>query len=429
MKNKSPKTDKSVSENIVGKIKDEAEKKALKLDEKGTRVFLDPSSPSNWAVVRVVLITLLFLYLLSFVATLIVSLTHLFFMIVLAIFFAYLIDPLVEVIRRPFIERNRDSIMPRPLAIAIAYLLIFTVIGVAIASLTPKVVNQAEQFAANFPGYIASVQERINNFNDQYIKYRLPQAIQDSANVRMKEFIEEFGKTSTSFAGAIALAVVTYIPWVILVPVLSFFFLKDANLFRVSILKIVPSGSWRDRIESVIADFNKTLAAYTRAQLTSCVFIGTICTIGFYLIGLDYALLLGILAGILEFIPLIGPLMIALTATLVGGFSDNPWHALYVIIFLAVLRIVQDYFLYPRIVRGGIHLHPLAIILSVLAGEQIAGIPGVFLSIPVVALLTVLYKHILEHSGSKGLLTGMLAPAANKTAQMPAAEPLEKPQI
>lgn len=223
MKNKSPETDKSVSENIVGKIKDEAEKKALKLDEKGTRVFLDPSSPSNWAVVRVVLITLLILYLLSFVATLIVSLTHLFFMIVLAIFFAYLIDPLVEVIRRPFIERNRDSIMPRPLAIAVAYLLIFTVIGVAVASLTPKVVNQAEQFAANFPGYIASVQERINNFNDRYIKYRLPQAIQDSANVRMKEFIEEFGKTSTSFAGAIALAVVTYIPWVILVPVLSFF--------------------------------------------------------------------------------------------------------------------------------------------------------------------------------------------------------------
>jgi len=66
--------------------------------------------------------------------------------------------------------------------------------------------------------------------------------------------------------------------------------------------------------------------------------------------------------------------------------------------------------LYPRIVRGGIHLHPLAVILSVLAGEQVAGIPGVFLSIPIVAILTVLYKHILEHTGRKGLFSGWLEP-------------------
>jgi predicted PurR-regulated permease PerM len=90
--------------------------------------------------------------------------------------------------------------------------------------------------------------------------------------------------------------------------------------------------------------------------------------------------------------------------------------ALYVFIFLAVLRLLQDYVFYPRIVREGIHLHPLAIILSVLAGEQVAGIPGVFLSIPVVALLTVVYKHILEHSGSKGIVANMLAPKENSEA-------------
>jgi predicted PurR-regulated permease PerM len=74
------------------------------------------------------------------------------------------------------------------------------------------------------------------------------------------------------------------------------------------------------------------------------------------------------------------------------------------------LRITQDYFLYPRIVRGGIHLHPLAIILSVLAGEQLAGIPGVFLAIPIVAILTVLYKHAAEHTGSPSLISGWLEP-------------------
>ena len=78
-------------------------------------------------------------------------------------------------------------------------------------------------------------------------------------------------------------------------------------------------------------------------------------------------------------------------------------------IFLIVLRVVQDYFIYPRIVRGGIHLHPLAIILAVLAGEQVAGIPGVFLSIPIVAVITVIYRHVLEHQGSsRGIVSGII---------------------
>jgi len=423
MNDKKPADGRSVSENIVGKIKDEAEKKALELEEKGERVFIDPSSPSNWAVVRVVLLTILILYLAGFVATLIVSLTHLFFMIVLAIFFAYLIEPLVELIRRPFIERSKEKMMPRPLAIAVAFLLIFTVLGVAIASLTPQVIEQTKEFATKLPAYVTSVQEKINVFNTRYIKYKLPKDLQDTANQKLSDFLGEFGTQTTSTAGTVAIEIVTYVPWLILVPILAFFFLKDAHLFRVSLLRIVPSGTWRDRIESVLSDFNKTLAAYTRAQLTSCVLIGTICTIGFYLIGLDYALVLGILAGVFEFIPLIGPLTLAFIATLIAGFSDNPWHALYVVVFLAVLRISQDYFIYPRIVRGGIHLHPLAIILSVLAGEQVAGIPGVFLSIPVVALLTVLYRHILEQSGSKGLIAGILAPTENEV-KTPVTEPV-----
>ncbi len=203
-----------------------------------------------------------------------------------------------------------------------------------------------------------------------------------------------------------------FIPWLILVPILAFFFLKDANLFRVSLLRIFPSGDWRTRIESIIHDVNTTLAAYTRAQLISCALIGTLCTIGFYLLGVNYALLLGVMAGIFEFVPLIGPITIAIIAIFIGGLESG-WQALYIGIFLGVLRILQDYVFYPRIVREGVHLHPLAIILSVLAGEQVAGIPGVFLSIPVVALLTVVYKHILEHSGSKGIVANILAPKEN----------------
>ena len=81
---------------------------------------------------------------------------------------------------------------------------------------------------------------------------------------------------------------------------------------------------------------------------------------------------------------------------------------MYVFIFLVVLRIIHDYITYPRIVRGGLHLHPILIIISVLAGEQVAGIPGVFLAVPIVAILTVFYKHLLEHKGSTGLVKELL---------------------
>lgn len=369
------------------------------------RVVLDPSTPSARSILRVVLLTLLILSIANFAVGILASLTHLFFLMILSVFFAYLIEPLVKMIIRPFEEANRDQYMPRPLAIAIAYIIVFSIVGIVVASLSPLVSEQARQFSVNLPGYTESIQANINDLNNRYIRYQLSEAVQTQITERATAAAGEIGTQITNFLINLA----TYLPWLILIPVLSFFFLKDANFFRVSLLRVFPSGVWRARIESVLHDVNKTLAAYVRAQLISCVLIGTICIIGFYFLGLEYAVLLGITAGVLEFVPLLGPLTAAIIATVFASLT-SPWQALYVIIFLGVLRIVQDYAFYPRIVRGGLHLHPLAIILSILAGEQVAGIPGVFLSIPVVALLTVIYRHWLEHSGSKGLFANILAP-------------------
>jgi predicted PurR-regulated permease PerM len=328
----------------------------------------------------------------------------------LSIFFAYLIDPLVKFIRRPFKERNLEKIMPRWAAILIAYLFVFSIFGVAIANLAPRLTQQGADFAQNLPTYAKSIQEQISDLNHRFEQLNISQEIQDEINKKIISILEEVGTQITSFAKNLAFNIISYSPWLILVPILSFFFLKDVNFFRISLLRVFPSGRWRARAEAVLADVNTTLAAYTRAQLISCFIISCICTLGFYILGLKYALLLGIVAGILEFIPLIGPITLGITATVVAGFSGSGSQALSVFIFLIVLRIIHDYVTYPRIVREGIHLHPLAIILSVLAGDQIAGIPGVFLSIPIVAIATVFYRHFLEHSGSKGLFAGWLEP-------------------
>jgi predicted PurR-regulated permease PerM len=376
------------------------------------RVSLVSSSPSARSIVRVVVIVLVLLAVKDFLGVVISSLTNLFFMIVLAIFFAYLINPLVELIRKPF-EGSYPRLMPRSLAIGLSFLIVFSVLAVGIYYLAPGISRQARAFVENVPTYTTSVQTAINDMNRRLDRMRINDSVQTQINERINTFLESAGTFITTILGMSAIYAVVYLPWLILVPILTFFFLKDAHLFKVGLLRVVPVGDWRSRVESVVADINNTLKAYTRAQLISCVMIGFICTIGFYLIGNDYALLLGILAALLELIPLLGPLTIAIVATTVSGLESG-WEAMWTVIFLGVLRILQDYVIYPRIIREGIHLHPLAVILSVLAGEQVAGIPGVFIAIPLVALLTVLYKHLLEHTSSRGLFTGLLEPKENK---------------
>jgi len=396
----SPNTTKGANSKQEKKV---ADKEAREKRSITRRVFVDPTSPPTRSVVRFWLF--FFVLLLGFLGVLyfVYLLRSLIFLAFLSVFFAYLIDPLVRAIRRPFKERNLEKLMPRSLAIMISYIVVFSVLGVGIAYLAPIVTEQAKELTQNVPGYMSSGQSRINELND---RFRIPEPTQKQINDKVTATVGDIGSYITTFL----LTVVTYAPWLVLIPVLAFFFLKDINVFRLLFLRIFPSGHWRARAEMVLEDVNKTLRAYARAQLISCFLIGFACTLGFIFLDLNYALLLGILAGILEFIPLIGPLTIGIIATIVASLSVSPRTGLYVAVFLIVLRILQDYVLYPRIVREGIHLHPLAIILCVLAGEQIASIPGVFISIPLVALATVIYRHFLEHSGTKGVFAGWLEP-------------------
>jgi predicted PurR-regulated permease PerM len=327
--------------------------------------------------------------------------------------FAYLINPLVDFIHRPFKDGRFAGAMPRPAAIALSFLIVIAVASLAIGSLAPSVAEQAKNFVANVPTYTTELQSAIYDFNRRLDRMGVSDSIQTTINERINSAFDTAGSALTGALTSTAIFLATYLPWLILIPILAFFFLKDATMFRLALLRMFPAGDWRVRVDSVMKDVNMTLAAYTRAQLISCVMIGIVCTIGFYILGNNYALLLGVVAGVFEFVPIVGPLALAVIATTVAGFESG-LQALGTALFLAVLRISQDYFVYPRIIREGIHLHPLAVILSVLAGEQVAGIPGVFIAIPIVALGTVLYKHILDHTDSRGIITGLIEASENK---------------
>ncbi len=399
-----------------------SEKSPKPVKESVRRVVLDSSSPSVRSVVRTVLVALIVIFVFSSALRVISLLSELILLVILAIFFAYLLAPAVDFLRRLAKERGVEKWLPRTLAIVVVYVGIIALLWLISAFLVPRISEQAGQFAGNVPNYIQTVKNRAEELNERYKDVAVPPEVRQQAQEKVVELITMAGQIGTTSVAFLILGSAHFIPWLILIPVLGFFLLKDANRFKQTAVSIFPRGRWRWRVDVYFQDLNKAIAAYTRAQLISCVLIGTISTIAFYLIGVKYALLLGLIAAILEFIPLIGPFTIAVLATSIAAF-DSSNQAIATAIFSLVLRMAQDYVFYPRIVRESVHLHPLAVILAVLAGGEIGGIVGIFLAIPVIAVVTVTYHHLLAHTGSTGLVAKLLELDETETPDSNEGEP------
>jgi len=374
--------------------------------------------PSTRVVLRIIFVVLAVLALLWVIA----KITGIILLLVLSIFFAYLVSPLVEFIRRPRTIGKREIAIPKAAAIALSYLLILAAIVFAVLVVLPSLSNQFPEFVDQAKSYWSSLAIKTQQLMEYSRLRRLPGPVVNEVNKAVPLIVEKIGSTVTEFATA-AVGYVVYIPWLVLIPILGFFLLKDAESFRRSALLMLPRGRWRWRGDEFFQDINSTLAAYIRAQLTACLFIGVVCALGFTLLGLPGSLVMGVLAGFFEFVPLVGPVSIAIMASLLAMFHAGPFNAFLVLLFLGILRIVQDYAIYPRLIGHGIHLHPLAVIFAILAGEKLAGVAGIFLAIPVVAILTVSYKHWMEHRGSEGIadLLEAASPAdATKVAELAA---------
>ena len=368
---------------------------------------LDQSAPKEtavaaWVQTRVVLRIIVLLLAVAALLWIIYKLTTVLLLLVLSIFFAYLVAPLVDLVERPVRIGGRERKMPRGLAIGVVYLFLFTVIGAGIYFLMPQFAAQFPEFKQQATAYYKTITTTSDRINQYFMQHRMPEGVVKAVNNTVLGLIEKGGEIASA-AFEKMLGMIIFLPWLVLIPILAFFLLKDADSFRRSALAMLPRGRLRWRGDELFQDINSTLAAYIRAQLTACVLIGAICSIGFALIGLPSPLVLGLIAGMLEFVPLVGPLVVAILVALLALLHSGLGMAFVVLLFLGVLRVVQDYVIYPRIIGQGIHLHPLAVILAILAGAEIAGVAGIFLAIPAIAILTVSYRHWLEHRGSETL--------------------------
>ena len=353
-----------------------------------------------WLQTRIVLRIITILLVVAALLWVVYRLTTVLLLLVLSIFFAYLVAPLVDLVEQPLKLGNRTVRIPRGLAIGIVYVILFVGGGVAVYFLVPQLAAQFPEFKQQATAYyktIVSTSDRVN----QYFKgHHMPEGVVKAVNDTFLGVIARGGEV-VGLAAERMLGLIIFLPWLVLIPILSFFLLKDADSFRRSALAMLPRGRLRWRGDEFFEDINHTLAAYIRAQLTACFIIGAVCSIGFWLIGLPSPLVLGLIAGMLEFVPLVGPLCVAILVAILALLHWGFGMAFVVLLFLGVLRVIHDYVVYPKIIGQGIHLHPLAVILAILAGAEIAGVAGIFLAIPVIAILTVSYRHWLEHRGSE----------------------------
>lgn len=364
------------------------------------------------------------------IAWLLFEIRTLLLLLVVSIFFCYLVAPIVHLLEQPVYLASREFRLPRGIAITVVYLLIAVVIILGAQLIWPPLSQQVADLAKDLPGYAKSAEASVNKvFNDanSWMRHvRLPPQWRDAVFTRATELANSVaGWLTESLAGA--LGYLQYLTWPILVPILSFFLLKDALYFEQNLVALLPNERLQKRAHWLLMDVSRTLAAYIRAQITACLVVGTVMMIGLTVIGAPYSVVLGTIGGLLEFIPLVGPLISALV--IVGlTLTVSVKTALIVALFLAVLRMVQDYVIYPRIVGRGIKMHPLVVVVAILAGAEIGGLIGIFLSIPAVGLAIVFYNHYLAFRGIQNLRVvtephngevEVQLPAAGTTAPVP----------
>jgi predicted PurR-regulated permease PerM len=313
--------------------------------------------------------------------------------LVLSALFAYVIAPIVEMVGRPVRVGGRSRRLSRAAAICVVYLMMAGGVATAAALLMPRVADQGADVLARAPEYAQSIVAWEHGWSRYYERLRIPPQLRRDIDQSMRSAGDSILTSGRGALVAVAVAL-SNLPWLILIPILAFFLWKDVAGMRRAALAVLPH-SLRLRGHRLFEDLNATLAAYVRAQLLACALVGGVCGIGFAILGVPYPLLLGVLAGVLEFIPLVGPLLVAAIAAVVAGFH-SPTLALAAIGVLAVLRVVEDYVIYPRLIRRGVELHPLVVIVAVLAGAELDGVAGVFLAVPAAAIASVVSRHWLE---------------------------------
>lgn len=225
----------------------------------------------------------------------------------------------------------------------------------------------------------------------------------------VREHWERAGGIATTMLGYLSASGFALIAWaanVVLVPFLTFYFLRDWDVLKERVAALVP----RDHIGTVTRlakESDQVLGAFIRGQFSVMLVLGVLYAIGLWAVGLDLGLLIGFIAGLVSFVPYLGPATGMVLGVLAAMVQYGDWtHVLLVLGVFGLGQVIESYFLTPRLVGDKIGLHPVAVIFAIMAGGQLFGFLGVLLALPVAAVANVLLRYAHERYTHSRLYAG-----------------------
>ncbi len=299
-----------------------------------------------------------------------------------SILFAYLINPIVRFLQRhSLFFRNLRG--PHVLE---AYLAIIVVTVLLSHGLVPEFRKNAGRILSAIPALTNQVSsgEIANNLGSNL-------GWTDERANQIRGFLERHRSNIERALGEMELAAPAAFAAILVIPILAIFFLSDGEKLTDQIIHLVATKENHGALESLAGELHAMMQRYIRAQVTLGGLSLLYCSIAMLLLGFPNAIALGIIAGILEFIPVAGWMIAAATIVAAGVLTHSHW--IWILTLLAVWRILMDYGIVPRVMGHELEIHPLLAIFTLMVGGAVGGIAGIYLSVPLVATLPVIYRR------------------------------------
>ncbi|MGM0397261.1 MAG: AI-2E family transporter [Bacillota bacterium] len=303
-----------------------------------------------------------------------------------ALVLAYLLNPIVKLLEKRKIKRIW--------AILIVFLVLFAIIGIAFATLIPSLKGDLSGFIDDIPNIVSFLEKRISEFQAGKITF-IPQEIQEFLNVeeQMDKAGEYLKKAFKGIFNALVSSTGTLLD-IIITPIITFYYLKDKDKILKAFTSDIPESAI-SKLKELGSDVDKVLGGFVKGQLTIAAFVGILTGVGCWLIGVPYALTIGLVAGITNIIPYFGPWLGGILPVVLG-FMEKPLMALWVVILIIVIQQIEATFLSPQIMSHSVGLHPLLVMFSVLFFGSMFGILGMIIGVPLMGILKILLGYLKE---------------------------------
>lgn len=338
----------------------------------------------NWAKLRdqclVAVAAIFFVYALWWVVS--HFLVHAAVLVLLAIVVAAALEPILARLER---------FMPRVVAALATYLFAAGVAAIGIYLFLGPLVGQSHSLSGRLPVYFDNFLGAINTAASGFgISLPPPDQVRTNLARAAQGQLQQIVVQAIGYLQLIAgVAADTA-----LVLLLAFWFMVDGALVRAAIAQVVPD-QYRQRVRFVEDTLSTVLGGYIRGQLTMAAIIGISAGVGCWLLGVQYPIVIGLLAFFFELVPMVGPILAAVPAVMISAFQPFPL-VLYVVAFFILMQFVENNILAPRITAGAVGVHPIAAILGLVAGFEAAGIVGALFALPLLSALSVIGSAALK---------------------------------